>query len=123
MRWWILAIALLIAMPGNVGAQAAARAQMDTLYRELLSNPADIDKTVQYSKLAESVGDYEAAIPPLERLLIRNAKLYNTRLKIGSLYWKLGSSTMAKAYFTGVANDATAPADVVAEAHRYLSML
>src|SRR4051794_34603931 len=45
------------------------------------------------------IGDYEAAIGALERLLFYNPDLARVRYELGSLYYRLGSYEMAARYF------------------------
>jgi tetratricopeptide (TPR) repeat protein len=128
---WTLCVTLLAAFllfsPAQAQSAAAKQAQLDALYEELLVNPADIDKTLAYSRLAVDLGDYEAAIPPLERLLITSPDTPQLKLELGILYYLLGSYDVSREYL----NDATQrrrdgslpPAEVTAAANDYLNRM
>ena len=114
----------LIAMSGQARAgDATLHQQFHATYQQLLANPSDIDTTLRYAQLAVALGDYEAAIPPLERLVMMNPRLHRTKLKLGTLYLNLGSKLMARSYFEEVANAPDAPADIVQVAKQHLQSM
>ncbi|MBY0355368.1 MAG: hypothetical protein K2Q12_06510 [Rickettsiales bacterium] len=126
----ILAFALLIA----VGAQQASadtteatrshvQDDFQKAFWDMLSDPADTEKTVRYAELAVKLGDYEAAIPPLERLLMLNPKLPKVRLEVGVLYYLLNSKEVARGYLNDVKNDPHAAPELVKRAQDYLARL
>lgn len=103
-----LTFAMLAWLPLPSDAQEVAlekQEQLRALYEELLLNPADLDKSFAYVALAEEIGDYEAAIAPLERLLLTYPNASKMKLKLGEYYLKLGSNEAARAYFEEVAED------------------
>lgn len=89
----------------------------------MLADPANTEKTIRYAELAVKIGDYEAAIPPLERLLMLNPKLPKVRLEIGVLYYLLNSKEVARGYLNDVKNDPQAAPDLVKRAEDYLARL
>lgn len=101
----------------------ATEQRLDQLYNELLANPGDVDKTLAYAELAVELGDYEAAIPPLERLLLKNPNSNKLKLELGIMYYLLGSYDTAKTYLLEVKNSGNAPRDFVAQADTYLSKM
>lgn len=97
--------------------------ETNRLYQQLLAYPADQEKTLEYSKKAAALGDYEAAIPPLERLLLNNPKSAKLRLELGILYSLLGSKEVAKTYLQEAKLGAKADSDIVKQADAYLKRL
>lgn len=77
----------------------------DAAYQQLLANPSDVALTLKYAKLCSAAGDYEAAIAPLERLLISKPNSPKLRLEIGILYYLLGSYDTAKPYLKAAKKD------------------
>lgn len=104
-------------------AKQSLHAEFNAAYAMLLKNPSDVDLTLKYADLAVRLNDYEAAIPPLERLVMINPTLYRTRLKLGTFYLKLGSKLVARSYFDDLVNTPEAPQEVVEEAKRYLQQM
>jgi tetratricopeptide (TPR) repeat protein len=120
----VMLFALMLHHP--VAAQATAgdvKKEFDQAFYAMLSDPADVDKTIRYTELAVKLGDYEAAIPPLERLLMLNPDLPEVKLEVGVLYYLLNSHEAAKGYLVDVAGDASATADQVERAKNYLSRM
>jgi len=104
-RWTVIACAvalLSIASAAGLKAQPRDRAviqqEFDATFYQMLKNPSDESIALRYSALAEALGDYEAAIPPLERLLILNPERMDLKLRAGKMYYRLKSYDMAKAY-------------------------
>jgi tetratricopeptide (TPR) repeat protein len=97
--------------------------EFEQSFQAMLKNPADVDITMQYAKIAVSLGNFEAAIPPLERILIFNPNLPKIKLELGVLYYKLDSMKMAKSYFKDAAASAEASDEVKASANEYLGKI
>lgn len=120
----VFALAIFFAMPSHSADDTAAvRAEFNKTYSMLLHNPSDVELTLKYADLAVRLNDYEAAIPPLERLVMLDPTLYRTKVKLGTFYAKLGSNVVARSYFSDVANDANAPKDIVNQAKQHLNKL
>lgn len=123
----LAAAALFCSVAFSAGATEAdkdhARKEMDTLYQQLLSNPSDKTLTMRYATMAMQAEDYEAAIPPLERILMSEPDNAKVKLNLGVMYHALGSYTMAKSYFTDAKQTKSAPADVVSQADDWLKRL
>ena len=100
---------------------ASKQERFDMLYQQMLRNPADVDLTLAYAKLAVEMNDYEAAIPPLERLLL-TAPTPRLKLEIGILYFLLDSHEVARDYFAQVKNS-KAPDALKNQANDYLSRM
>ena len=48
------------------------KAQADVLFKHLLAKPNDLDAAFRFSEIETKLGDYEAAIGALERMLFYN---------------------------------------------------
>lgn len=99
------------------------KAEMNSAYQQLLKTPSDINLNLQYADLAIEAKDYEAAIPPLERILFYNPSLIDVKLKLGILYYLLNSTEVAKSYFQEVKNSKTASKETLAKADDYLTKI
>jgi hypothetical protein len=86
--------------PANLVHAQDAAAEQAQLFQQMLANPANIQITFAYVKVATDRGDYEAAIGALERILFYQPGLARVKYELGSLYFRLGSYEMAKRYFS-----------------------
>ena len=93
----------------------------DLLFKRLLLKPDDLDAGFQYAQLETELGDYEAAIGALERMLYYNPNLPRVKLQLGVLYFHLRSYEMARNYFDAVLNAPDTPADVRTEVQTYVA--
>lgn len=91
--------ALVCAAAPTLAAPGATRAEQESLYRKSLAHPSDYQTAFAYVQVSEALGDYEAAIGMLERLLFYNQDLPRVKFEIGALYFRLGSYEMAQRYF------------------------
>lgn len=114
-----LSVALCFAF-ANAETLSEQRMRLIAIYESLLNNPTDVEKTLEYAQLAIQMGDYEAAIPPLERLLITNPDATSVKVELGVLYYQIGATDIARNYFTDAIDDEAAPENLVAEAEAYL---
>ena len=101
----IITIATLLA-PADAVAQAPAgqetatlEAQKEALFQQMLRNPANLDVTFAYADVSARLGDYEAAVSALERMLLFNPDLPRVQLELGALYFRMGSYDVARDYF------------------------
>lgn len=108
---------------GKTSADAATKALFEEAFQQMLQDPSDIDVTLRYAELARDLGDYEAAIPPLERILMFNPELHKIKLELGIMYYKLKSYEMAEAYFQKALESEKASADVKAKSQQYLDAI
>ena len=83
---------------------ADKRIAADLLFKRLLLKPDDLDAGFQYAQLETELGDYEAAIGALERILYYNPNLPRVKLQLGVLYFHLRSYEMARNYLDAVIN-------------------
>lgn len=83
---------------------ASLRREFDTLFQETLKRPSDLDVTLRYAVVANKLGDYEAAITALQRILIYNPALDQARVELGVLYFRLASYGAAQNYLEQAKN-------------------
>jgi len=101
-------------------AASSLEQQFDQAFQHMLQDPANLDKSFKYAELGIEIGDYEAAISALERMLLYNPDLPRVRLELGVLYFRLGSYTIARAYLTRAVEGANVPDDVRARVAVFL---
>ena len=102
------------------GVSAALEQQFEAAFQQMLADPANLDKTFGYAELAIQVGDYEAAISALERMLLFNPDLPRVRLELGVLYFRLGSYAVARTYLMRAVEGENVPDDVRGRVAVYL---
>ena len=92
------------------------RAEYDALFQQLFQDPGNLDLTFRFAEVAVQVGNFEAAISALERMLLYNSNLPRVRLElgVGVLYYRLGSYALARAHLTRAIEGPDVP-DVVRE--------
>ena len=78
---------------------AAANPEYQALFKRMYADPSNLDVTFQFAELATKLGDYEAAIGALERMLYFNPNLPRVKLELGVLYHRIGGLKVAKSYF------------------------
>lgn len=104
-------------------SQDEVRAEFLKAFDVVYANPGDVEATLHYAKLAVELGDYEAALSPLERLLMINPQLPEVRLELGVMYYNLKSNLVAREHLQHVAEDATATEALKKRASDYLAKL
>lgn len=97
--------------------------RLDELFERMMENPADLDTTFAYAKLATESGDYEAAITAYERLLIINPDLPRVRYELGVLYYQLKSFDLARVYLQRALAGEDVPPDVRQRATQLLGQI
>jgi hypothetical protein len=107
------------------GAQGAASAaasnpEYQALFKRMYANPSNLDVSFKFAEVATRLGDYEAAIGALERMLFYNPKLPRVRLELGVLYFRIGAYQMAQTYFEQALATPGAPPDVQAKVNQFL---
>lgn len=107
-----LASSSVAAQPAAPPAQTATsvedRAAYDAASQESLGKPADPVALVNFAAAAVKVGDLEGAISALECLLLIDSDDPDVQLKLGVLYFRLGSLEAARSYLEAV-RDARQP--------------
>jgi tetratricopeptide (TPR) repeat protein len=99
--------------------RAALEAQKDALFGQTLRNPADLDAIFAFADISARLGDNEAAVTALERMLLFNPNLTRVQLELGVLYFRMASFELARSYFEK-ALAANPPPEVKARVQQYL---
>jgi TPR repeat protein len=74
-------------------------AQKETLFQKMLREPGNLDTAFTYADVSAKLGDNEAAVSALERMLLFNPDLPRVQLELGTLYFRMGSFEIARTYF------------------------
>jgi hypothetical protein len=90
----------------------AAQAEAAALFKRIYAKPDDLDALFRYAEVSAGLGDDEAAIGALERILYFKPDLPRVRLELGALYYRLGSYPMARSYFNAVLESQEVPEPV-----------
>ncbi len=118
----IFCITVLI-LPQSVRAEASLEQQFEAAFQRMYEEPSNVDLTLEYARLAIAIKDYEAAIPPLERLLMFNPNLTKLKLKLGEMYYNLKSYDMAKIYFAEVVEASSGQGELAKKAEAFLAKM
>jgi tetratricopeptide (TPR) repeat protein len=100
--------------------RAELEAKKSQLFQQSLRDPGNLDVTFAYADAAAKLGDNEAAVSALERMLLFNPNLPRVQLELGALYFRMGSYDIARTYFERAAAS-NPPHDVAERIHTYLS--
>ncbi len=87
----VLGASPVSAQVDDEGDRAALEAQYEKAFDEVFRDPGNLDKSFRFAELAIKIGNYEAAISALERMLLVNPNLPRVRLELWVLYFRLGS--------------------------------
>ncbi|WP_093804985.1 lipopolysaccharide assembly protein LapB [Stappia sp. ES.058] len=118
-----LALALTFASAsfaqGAAEDRAALEARQEILLQAMLSDPQDFDTAFEHAAVSVRLGDYEAAIGSLERVLIQAPENPGVLLEVGVLYYRLGSFETARSYLRRAENAPNASAAVAERAGQF----
>ena len=104
-------IALCLGLGQGAAGAEITRADQERLFAASLREPTNYELTFEYVRASAALGDNEAAIGALERLLNYNPRLTRAKFELGSLYFRLGSYETAVRYFKdALASDDLDPA-------------
>jgi hypothetical protein len=109
--------------PPAAQSEADQRAEADLLFKRMLIKPNDLDAAFRYSQIETKLGDYEAAIGALERMLFYNPNLPRVKLELGALYFRLRSYEMARSYFKAAIAANDTPQDVRDEVATFIAAI
>ncbi len=122
-----LALVVIGLLAGSASAQelsaperAQLQAQKEALFQRILRDPANLDTAFAYADVSAKLGDNEAAVSALERMLLFNPNLPRVQLELGALYFRMGSYEISRTYFEQ-ALAASPPADAKARIDTYLA--
>jgi len=113
---------------GNAQAQSAAASaaaakdpEYQALFQRMFADPQDMDATFRFAEVATRLGDYEAAIGALERVLYYNPNLAEVKLELARLYLRIGGNQVAQSYIEQVMATPGAAPETVAAARQLLT--
>src|SRR5579863_4275340 len=113
-----LALVLAGLLAGSPSAQELSttertqlQAQKEQLFQQTLHDPGNLETAFAYANVSAKLGDNEAAVSALERMLLFNPNLPRVQLELGALYFRMGSYDIARTYFER-AEAANPPDDV-----------
>ena len=112
-------LVLTLCQPATASDKQAFYKAFEASYAQ----PDNIDAALAYAKAAAKIQDYEAAIPPLERILMFNPGLSDIRLEVGILYYLLESEDVARKHLVQVSKDPHLSAESKDRVTRYLAKL
>src|ERR1700720_1653819 len=115
---WVFGVAGL-AQPLSGEDHAQLLLKQQTLFQQMLHDPGNLDVGFAYADVSAKLGDNEAAVTALERMLLFNPNLPRVDLELGALYFRMGSFELARDYFNK-ALAANPPPDVRTRVNRYL---
>ena len=92
------------------------------LFQQMLRDPSNLDVTFAYADVSAQLGDNEAAVAALERMLLFNPNLPRVDLELGVLYFRMGSFEAAQAYFDK-AKSFNPPPEVASRVDEYLAKI
>ncbi|WP_269583253.1 hypothetical protein [Roseibium sp. Sym1] len=108
------------ARPEIAQAPEVLAARQSALLAAMLAAPDDLDTAFEYAMVSSLLGDYEAAVSTLERMLIYAPGLARVQLELGVLYFRLGSTETARYYFQQAVSGPDVPPEVEARVQAYL---
>lgn len=110
---------VLIACPARAQDSSVAgdgRAELQerqrALFAQMLDAPANLDLAFEYAAVSSRLGDFEAAITALERMLLFAPDLPRVQLELGVLYYRLESYGTARRYLEQAVSGEDVPAEV-----------
>jgi tetratricopeptide (TPR) repeat protein len=97
-------------------------AQKAKLFQQILRQPDNLDVAFAYADVSAKLGDNEAAVSALERMLFFNPNLPRVQLELGTLYFRMGSYEISRSYFEK-ARAANPPPEVAARIDTYMAQI
>ncbi len=94
-------------------------AKRKLLFSQMLADPSNLDLALEYAALSEKVGDVEAAISTLERMLVFAPGLPRLQYELGVLYYRVGAWNAAKTYFDAVLAAEAVPDQIRTDVETY----
>ena len=106
--------------PADAGPSDAVRTKYDQAFAESLEKPSDPEVLVNFAEAAVEFGDIEGAISALERLLLIDGSQLEVKLELGVLYYRLGSTEVARTYLQDVSSSKEASNESKERANTFL---
>ncbi|MEL6502872.1 MAG: surface lipoprotein assembly modifier [Pseudomonadota bacterium] len=100
---------------------ASINARRNVLFQRMVEQPEDLDIAFEYAALSVRVGDLEAAIGTLERMLIFAPGLPRLQLELGLLYYRAGAFETARTYLEAGIAAPNVPPNVLARVEQILA--
>ncbi len=97
------------------------QAQYDAAFQEMFRSPGNLDVMFKFAGIAVRLGNYEAAISTLERMLLFNPELPRVRLELGVLYFRLGSFDVSRSYLNRAIDGKEVPKEVRTRVQAFLA--
>ncbi len=98
-------------------------ARRESLLKQMIARPNDLDLAFEYATLSSQVGDYEGAISTLERMLIYAPNTPRLQLELGVLYYRIGANEVARSYFAQALANPKIPPEIANQIKLYLEQL
>lgn len=102
---------------------AKIQERRDALFQRIIEKPDDLDAAFEYAALSAQVGDLEAAVTTLERMLIFAPGLPRLQLELGVLYYRLSAFETARTYFEAAISGSDVPQEVRDKVAQYLDAI
>src|SRR3984885_10419331 len=119
---WLAAAAPGAKADADASDPASLEAKKTALFQQMLRDPSNLDVTFAYADVSAQLGDNEAAVAALERMLLFNPNLPRVDLELGVLYFRMGSFEAAQTYFDK-AKSFNPPQEVTARVDEYLAKI
>ncbi|MBY4891495.1 tetratricopeptide repeat protein [Rhodobacteraceae bacterium N5(2021)] len=116
----LASVAALTLISAPVAAQtAAADAQRQDVFEQLLVDPANRQLMRDYARLSVAARDFEAAAATLERLVDLEPNNTTARVELAVAYFALGSYAVAEYHFAAAQASGTLTPEQMTEVARY----
>ncbi|OAN84496.1 hypothetical protein A8B78_06460 [Jannaschia sp. EhC01] len=116
----LASVAALTLISAPVAAQtAAADAQRQAVFQQLLVDPANRQLMRDYARLSVAARDFEAAAATLERLVDLEPNNTTARVELAVAYFALGSYAVAEYHFAAAQASGTLTPEQTTEVARY----
>ncbi|MEA2974866.1 MAG: hypothetical protein QOF19_386 [Alphaproteobacteria bacterium] len=122
--WLLLAACIPFYAQGTSAATTAASdPEYQALFKRMYADPKNLDVSFKFAEVATRLGDYEAAIGALERMLFYNPNLPRVKLELGVLYFRMGGYQMARSYFEQAVATPGVPPEVQTKVNEFLAAI
>lgn len=126
----LLAAGMMLSAAVATGAAQAQQpasqtlaARQQQLLQATLADPQNLDIAFEYAMVSARLGDHEAAIGTLERMLVYAPGLPRVQLELGVLYMRLGARDMARNYFESAISGPNVPPEVSGKVQHFLAAI